>query len=214
MTSFSSLSVSNEYVMTAAHCLTGRNKDSIQVVVGDHDVSTGTETNSTVVHTVKEIIIHENYDGANKNDIGLIRLNKPIEYNEDVGPVCLPWKFRSDLLESKPVTVAGWGTTEFGGPKSKTLQKVDLQTTTMARCKADYPTADDTMICTYAEDKDSCQGDSGGSVYYTDSGRVYSIGVVSGGSGCGGSQAGLNTRVSSQLDWIKANTVGAQFCKI
>lgn len=197
--------------MTAAHCLTGRAPGEMKLVVGDHDTSTEKDTNATVVHDISELIIHEQYSG-NKNDIGLVRLAKKIVFNDNVGPVCLPFKFKGNLLENKPVTITGWGTLEFGGPKSKTLQKVDLETTSMDRCKADYAEADDTMLCTYADDKDSCQHDSGGSVYYTENDRVYSVGIVSGGAGCAGPKSGLNTRVSSQLDWIMKKTVGAQFC--
>lgn len=153
-----SLLVSNSYALTAAHCLTGLKTTDIKLVVGEHDVSTAAETNSTVVHDISQLIIHENYNsGTAQNDIALVRLTQPIKYNENVGPVCLPWKFQGNTLEDKPVTVAGWGTTEFSGPKSKTLQKVDLRTTSMARCKADNVNANENTICTFATDKDSCQ---------------------------------------------------------
>lgn len=143
--------------MTAAHCLANISPGQVKVVVGDHDTSTRTETNATVVHDVESFKIHENYDNASKNDIALIRLTKPIAYNEDVGPVCLPWKLTNENLANKPATLVGWGTTEFGGPKSKTLQEVDVSITTDARCEADHPGADKTVLCTYDDDKDSCQ---------------------------------------------------------
>lgn len=143
--------------MTAAHCVKNLKPNEFTVVVGDHDVSTAAETSATVVHTVEEVIVNEDYDEAtSRNDIALLRLSTPIAYNENVGPVCLPWSMQEDKFEDEDVTLAGWGTTEFGGPKSKTLQKVDVKTTTEAECKADYPNSDDSNICTYAEDKDSC----------------------------------------------------------
>lgn len=143
--------------MTAAHCLTGRNAEDVQVVVGDHDVTTATETDATVVHDAQELIINENYDSnTNKNDIGLIKLTKPIEYNANVGPVCLPWNLQDKDLEGKTTTLAGWGTTEFGGPKSPTLQKVDVKVTSDEACKAAFPNSDETNLCTFEEDKDSC----------------------------------------------------------
>lgn len=51
-------------------------------------------------------------------------------------------------------------------------------------------------------------------MYLADSGRTYSIGVISGGDGCASSKGGLNTRVTSQLDWIEANTYSELFCKL
>lgn len=144
--------------MTAAHCLTGRSSGGLKVVVGDHDTTVTTDTASSVVHDVAELKIHESYNSdTNKNDIALIRLTKPIAYNENVGPVCLPWGREQETFENKKVILTGWGTTEFGGPMSKKLQKVTLDVTPQSRCKADYPYSDSTMLCTYTLDKDTCQ---------------------------------------------------------
>lgn len=207
------LLVSPDYLLTAAHCLTGQDPTKIKVVVGDHDISTPTETNTTASYAVREFIINKDYNPTTSlNDIGLIRLKTPIVFNDDVGPICLPFSLTTTPLESKTVTLVGWGTLGFGEPLPKILQKVDVQTTTQARCKADNPTADNSIICTFAVDKDSCQLDSGGSVYYEQNGRVYTIGVISGGSGCASSKAAMNTRVTTQLNWIMANTVSTNFC--
>lgn len=126
-------------------------------MVGDHDVTTGADSLSTVVHDIIELIVHEGYVSAtNQNDIGLVRV-KQIAYNEHVGPVCLPWSLASTNFDDKIVTVAGWGATELSGPLSKYLRKVDLRVTTQAKCKEAYPFIDDKMMCTKGEDKDSCQ---------------------------------------------------------
>lgn len=143
--------------MTAAHCLTGRRAENIQVVAGDHDISTPSET-ILVIRDVWKLIIHENYDsGTGKNDIALIRLQTPITYNVEVGPVCLPFRLKDNKLEEKTVTLAGWGATEFGGNTSNILLKVDVNTTTEAKCLANYPGLDDTFICTSGVEKDACQ---------------------------------------------------------
>lgn len=201
--------------MTAAHCVTGRKASDLKVVVGDYDISTTTETNSTVVIDAKTLIIHQNYNSdTSKNDIAIIELQNPISYNADVGPVCLPFSLRNDKLEDKTVTLVGWGTTEFGGPLAKKLQKVDVKTTTQAKCVANYPKSDSTMLCTNSPGKDACQKDSGGGVYYTNNNRVYSVGVISGGAGCASELGGLNTRVTSQMDWILSKIYSNLFCTI
>lgn len=144
--------------MTAAHCVKNRQKETFNVVVGDHDTTTTADTNAMAVHSVEEIRIPTDYnDAKSKSDIALLRLTTPIEYNENVGPVCLPFSKRNATFVNETVTLAGWGSTEFGEPKSKTLQKVDVQTTDQQRCKTDFPNSDDTNICTYGEEKDSCQ---------------------------------------------------------
>lgn len=132
--------------MTAAHCVNGQKAANLTLVVGRYDVFTGLGNESTVEHSINTLTPHENYDpDTGKNDIALIRLNEDIEYNYFVGPVCLPWKFKlNETFENEPVTIAG-------------LQTVNLNTTTNEICKTDNPNVDDTMICTIAQDKDSCQ---------------------------------------------------------
>lgn len=125
------------------------------MIVGDHDITNDKDTNSVVKHDVRQIIIHPQYDKAQKNDLALIRLVKPIQYNENVGPVCLPWSLLDLDLIGKTVILAGWGTTEFGGPVSKKLRKVNV----VVKSCADNSAVIDKqkMLCTYGVDKDSCQ---------------------------------------------------------
>jgi secreted trypsin-like serine protease len=62
------------------------------------------------------IFPHEQYNATTYlNDIALIRLEKPAEYNAFVKPICLPYtvSLRShNLLDDKEMWVTGWGTTE------------------------------------------------------------------------------------------------------
>ncbi|CAD1476422.1 unnamed protein product, partial [Heterotrigona itama] len=97
----------------------------------------------------------------------------------------------------------GWGTTDFGGPTSDILQKVTVSVLTNQQCSKTYPNVTTNQICTYAEDKDSCQMDSGGPVLWQNptTRRLVLIGIISLGRGCA-IAAGLNTKVGSYIDWI------------
>ena len=67
--------------------------------------------------------------------------------------------------------------------------------------------------------KDSCRGDSGGGVFMRKGGQKaqvkgknippwYLVGIVSFGSrDCGNGSAGIYTRVSEYIDWIKRNMI-------
>lgn len=199
--------VDENYVLTAAHCVAGKQVSDLKVLVGEHDFSTATETTFTQTITVLDIIPHASYNSAtNENDIALVRVKK-MTFNENVGSVCLPFTLTGQAWTSDSVTAAGWGTTSFGGTTSKVLQKVELQTVADKLCT-------NTMICTYTEDKDTCQYDSGGSLFYTKNSKVYAVGVVSSGIGCAGSTPSVNAKVSAHLDWIKSKAVGATFCNV
>lgn len=223
--------VCNTYVLTAAHCVSG--SPNISVIVGDHDITTDKDSNSVVKHDVRQIIIHPQNDKERKNDLALIRLVKPIQYNENVGPVCLPWNLLNLDLNAKTVILAGWGTTEYGGPISKRLRKVDVVVTS---CSDNAKLDQQKMLCTYGVEKDSCQVrlitgipsgiglgihflffqyDSGGCVYYKYpvNNRIYCIAVIQGGRGCA-SKNGINTRIVPYLKWISENVVGCQFCTL
>lgn len=64
---------------------------------------------------------------------------------------CTDNKFQYNLIE------IGWGTTEFGGVKSNTLQKVTLSVITYRECHRYYPDLLYSQLCTYGKEKDACQ---------------------------------------------------------
>lgn len=132
-----------------------------------------------------------------------------------VGIVCLPTLYANDLFSSRLMTVAGWGTTEFGGPASPKLLKTDVEIKSNTYCKIYFIQANSTnFLCAYTPNKDTCQYDSGSSGFLAINGRLYSVSVTSGGDGCAGSKPSLNTRVTAYLQWIRSNAVGDQFCDV
>ena len=75
-----------------------------EIVLGEHQISTNPDCSNgncnarVISRKVGKIIKHENYDPAKiKNDIALIRLDRPVPlYNENpkksaAMPICLPW---------------------------------------------------------------------------------------------------------------------------
>lgn len=59
------------------------------------------------------------------------------------------------------------------------------------------------QLCTYTTLKDTCQYDSGGSFYWTYGGKLFSVAIVSYGTGCASTDPSVNTRVTSFLPWIE-----------
>ncbi|XP_076057508.1 trypsin-1-like isoform X2 [Oratosquilla oratoria] len=203
---------SNNYVITAAHCVDGEdpeNPNNLKVVVGELNLSLVETTEQDV--KVSGIVQHEDYNGYTiENDIALLRLASPLAMNSYVQPIALPEPGFTAIGEC---VVSGWGTTSEGGSASNDLLKVSVPILKDDRCRDLYGSANivDSMICAGypAGGKDSCQGDSGGPLACGGPGSSrYLAGVVSWGYGCARPDyPGVYTEVSYFVDWIKAKAV-------
>ncbi|KAG7200507.1 hypothetical protein KM043_001071 [Ampulex compressa] len=195
--------ISEEWVLTAAHCS--------QQPIKDYTLRTG----STLVdaggslHKLKEIIVHEKYSknfwGVPTNDIALMRLEKPLVFDDTRQPILL---FEQDELSTPGANavVTGWGWTSRELPK--VLQTVQVPIVSKEYCNKAYRSMNGIakgQICAAipAGGKDSCQGDSGGPMSIE--GRL--AGVVSWGKGCGVKDyPGVYTEVAYYRDWIRNQT--------
>ncbi|XP_067633466.1 venom serine protease [Eurosta solidaginis] len=209
--------ISNRHIMTAAHCVSAQSDPRrIIAYLGDHDLSSSTDSIFAVQHRIQQIIIHPNYastDISVINDVALLVTAERIEWSRGVGPICLPLLQSSDRFTFRTVDVAGWGTTYFAGPKSNKLQKAELMTIENSACASQFNTTiSPSQICTYDYNglgQDSCQYDSGGPVIFKQqqqlaaAPRLYALGVISFGESCGARYGvGVNTRVTAHLRWI------------
>lgn len=190
------------WVMTAAHCVTGS--------VGSYSVLYGATSRFDTSRVVKvtQKFSHKNYNNRiYLNDIALLKVEtmdlvnteaRAIELNKDLG--------KDELINRiKTCEVTGWGTLRPGGSLPTTLQEVTLPIVGVE--KSNYTSSqiyDSMMIAGDATDgiiQDSCQGDSGGPLVVKDNGTVYLAGLTSWGKSCGWS--GVYTRVSSFIDWAE-----------
>ncbi|KAF0314394.1 Venom serine protease Bi-VSP [Amphibalanus amphitrite] len=124
--------VGPRHVVTAAHCVTEETADGLQVVtdlqrvrLGEHDLFN--DNDGPVMDAIPErIIVHDNYTGRPEysNDIALIRLDRRVNYTENISPVCLPGVLRPPVeipsedqpaaavtpnAEENEFIVSGWG---------------------------------------------------------------------------------------------------------
>lgn len=206
----------NTYVITAGHCLFQRNISEIGVLVGEHDYSTGNDTDATMIYGVESNITHPNYSPQTQmNDISILKLKGKIQYNDKVGPACLPFQHSPDTFGGDRVKALGWGATEFGGAVSTTLQQVQMSVMTNLQCKKNYPQVSVDQLCTFEKGKDSCAVDSGGPILWENptSHNVVLVGVINYGVGCA-LQGSVNARVGAYVDWIVQSTPDADYCVI
>lgn len=101
------------------------------------------------------------------------------------------------------------GFQSYKGNPADILQKVPLD---ILPCKNDTNPTYESQICAGSknpeeDEKDTCEGDSGGPLQVTTKGNdcIYDIiGIVSYGSRNCGSEAGIYTRVASYIGWIES----------
>uniref|UniRef100_T1GFN1 Peptidase S1 domain-containing protein n=1 Tax=Megaselia scalaris TaxID=36166 RepID=T1GFN1_MEGSC len=114
------------------------------------------------------MIKHPKYIGSGYSfDIGLLKLNKNIKFNDFVKAIKLPPQGHL-LYENCTAIATGWGKLSDSNPKSKKLQFVPLKVTNIKECDTFYrKTFGLEILCTSTKGKKStCSGDSGGPLVY------------------------------------------------
>lgn len=103
--------ISPDFVITAAHCCEGMNKDRLEIITGAHRTDYSDPDQS---YKVKRVWMHENYDRFDlNNDFCILNVATPIMMMDEVSIACLP--NQGDELEATAQCfVAGWGLVEYG----------------------------------------------------------------------------------------------------
>ncbi|XP_040273903.1 transmembrane protease serine 11D-like isoform X1 [Bufo bufo] len=196
--------ISSSWLVTAAHCFEGNSRVNMWTVVLGK-ISLKREYGLKL----KQIITHENYNSEKHlNDIALLELADPVNFNQNTRSVCLP-RMSENFADNKSCYVTGWGALESEGPPSPTLQQAEVRIINLGLCGSPRMYGNliqPSMICAgYVEGKiDACQGDSGGPLVTTQNNSNWVlIGIVSFGDGCAlRNRPGIYTRVTYFLGWI------------
>lgn len=209
--------LSENWIVTAAHCLVDTAPKDIIVTAGTNELGVG-----GVRHNVNRIVVKSNYDPkTSNNDIALIELFKPLTFAAAVKSIPVVGA-ASETEQMKPgtlATVLGWGYTAEGGSKVRDLRFVDVPVVERVTCNR--PLAYDgrvtaNMICAgdLVGGKDSCQGDSGGPLTVNTTTGPQLAGIVSWGEGCARPNlVGIYTRAPIYVSWIAACIADPANCK-
>jgi len=210
--------ISDRWILTAAHCTDGKSASQIQVLLGEHNYNTASETTSLRMDIV-QIKDHESYnDQTTDYDFSLLKTTSALDFSAypNIRPACLPQAGSSETYKDWVATVTGWGTLSSDGSTSNKLREVNVKVVSNNACKSSYGSSiTSRMLCAEAAGgnggKDACQGDSGGPLVSkaagsngVTAGQNYElIGVVSWGAGCADKDfPGVYARVTNQLSWI------------
>lgn len=200
--------ISDQWVITAAHCLDGTGATSVRL--GTSELWSG-----GVLKGVVQEIIHPNYDDESfDEDIALIQLDQPVTFSASIQPIGLVSAAQEPELAGDGVlaTVTGWGVRRDGQQPSQ-MQASDMPVISPEACRnSAYSDSEitDQMICAgFVEGGvDACGGDSGGPLVVRDRIGGYRLaGLTSWGNDCAlEGFPGVYTRVSKYVDWVGTQT--------
>ena len=196
--------ISNNFVMTAAHCVDGVSKATIY-----YGATVRTSPEKTLSVDKAAFIIHEGWNSKTlKNDIALIRTSA-ITYTTKIQAVKLPAIASSySTYAGDEVIASGWGRTSDSSGVSSTLNYAVMEVITNSKCSNTYgSTITSSNLCVSTPGGVStCQGDSGGPLVLKST--KVQVGVVSFGAaaGCAKGYPAAFTRVTSFLPWIADKT--------
>ncbi|XP_067000881.2 venom protease [Anabrus simplex] len=208
--------ISDQWVMTAAHCIITRLGPPVSVRLGELNLNRQDDDARLQDFPVSSTQTHPDYKPPAKyNDIGLIRLNRSVQFSDFIRPACL---YPEDSFYVNKTLATGWGRTRYDQEQSEILLKVGLDIISNDQCDKLYHSSKGTvtlsqgiaptMLCAgeLRGGKDTCQGDSGGPLQIVSRHNkciYYVIGVTSFGKFCAAANSpGVYTRVSRYLSWI------------
>ncbi|KRT82329.1 Trypsin, partial [Oryctes borbonicus] len=208
--------ISEEFVLTAAHCLYSRLGGLKFIRLGELDLASTTDDADPQDFSVKQTYPHPNYTGISRyHDIALVRLHQPARLTDYVKPACLA--ITNNFTNTPAPQGMGWGLTSSGGNPANILQHGYLRFIPVEDCQKIYGTSrdlkegilDKIQICADGGDvvRDTCPGDSGGPLLMSNSRYRFTIfpeivGVTAFGKDCG-AVAGVYTRVLPYIPWIE-----------
>ncbi|XP_029905549.1 trypsin-3-like [Myripristis murdjan] len=169
--------ISEEYVLTAAHCDNSSYTD-MTVVLGTHDLK---RVHDKTMRYQVQRCKHPSFKRVSSgNDIMLLKLSRKAKLSKTVATVELQ---KTAIKANTKCHVAGWGIdTPRGKAGVDELRVVDVSTIDLKVCKQEWKQIPANVICAggYKTNKGACHGDSGGPLVC----NGKAVGIVSYGYNC------------------------------
>ncbi|WP_281502371.1 serine protease [Alcanivorax sp. S6407] len=208
--------IAPQWVVTAAHCVVAEGQQVAPNVLfvslgGTNRLGTAMEK-----HSVSAVLVHPYYRSDNyHNDIALLRLGTASQLETmDLAKSAVTKDIAANPKES--LLALGWGYTSNNTLQlSDTLQEVQLDYVSDSYCASQWSQLWSGQICAGEMDpaplaQDTCRGDSGGPLIYSQDGQQWLVGITSyGHETCATNGVpAVYTRIDSYLDWLESATSG------
>ncbi|CAN7939699.1 unnamed protein product, partial [Ixodes hexagonus] len=174
--------ISDQHVLTAAHCLKIYSLRGIYVSLGAHHRTRKEDGEQWL--PIEEVCIHPQYDRTVKAfkvpDIAIVKLRQKVNMTSAIQPACLP-KSGDELPAGETLYVTGWGGTDgLSRTLSSELKQAMVKAIPADVCREKwrFPGMSE-LICAGPEYGSACKGDSGGPVVRKEDGKWTVRGIVS-----------------------------------
>jgi len=187
----------------------------IKLGADDRGKSTAPNEPSQQVFKVEKYIVNPNFDYDRLAfDMALLKLDRDIEFNDNIRPICLPDASES-LAAGELATTIGWGARDDDFTEYKQLQQIKLPVVDVVTCNntihANIEDAvsvlESCMVCAGFSDikntSGTYAGDSGSALmaFHDDVWKLY--GVTSWRYRFGPYMPGVWSYVPKMVDWVK-----------
>ncbi|XP_043472648.1 serine protease grass-like [Leptopilina heterotoma] len=214
--------INNRYVLTSAQYARNLQEviQEVKVVLGDYDLSSNPDCQkerngkSTCIKSevvgVEGIYPHQNFNEKDlTNNIALIRLNKELEFSQNISPVCLPFNNKIPLFNNLH-DVYGHGVSIARGSETNVTTRTTVKIVDKFECEKLYQRSnsprkiDDTLLCVRPNKMPPfCSPDDGGAMSHTFGYIHHQLGVASFyNTACSLELPLVYTKVSHYLKWI------------
>ncbi len=175
--------IAEDRILTAAHCVEGRDPATIDVIVSADNLCRTAPVDGTRVGVAS-------IEPDSRADAAILAL---------AAPVAVEVAVLAPALDGDDVELAawGWGKDVVGGTAPCRSQRKDLVVVPLGNCGDVPPGSSTDYLCAVpAGDRNTCEGDSGGPLLTADGSLVA---ITASGVGCGAHDAGSYTRVAPVL---------------
>lgn len=134
--------ISDQWILTAAHCLYGQVSSSLQVRVGaTHKYKDGQ------LFEVNSFTMHKEFNSIDY-DFGLVELKIRLQFSQKVQSISLPNVDDAPIAADTLCLVSGWGNTKNSSASSLILRGVEVPIVDQHACNRAYSgRITDRMIC-------------------------------------------------------------------
>ncbi|XP_017061217.1 serine protease grass-like isoform X2 [Drosophila ficusphila] len=205
--------ITPQFILSAAHCQSKSNLTARLGYSGNSKrkvCSDGKCSSASVEINLDRTFVHPNHFNYLYYDIAIYRLERPVQFNAQIKPICV---IRTFYRESQTMilqnvgrfNVTGWGLTSEG-ENSRVLQITSLAHLDRQFCTTTFRmNIDEDHICAGDVNTGTCNGDSGGPLSarmeFEGKVRPFLFGTTSyGAPGC--RTASVFTSVMAFSDWI------------